>query len=66
MELLVEQALKFKPNSVVIANEEKYSLLRDALQHEEVKVYAGADAIAQVVTSPQIDLVVTAMVGIAG
>ncbi len=66
MELLVEQALKFKPNSVVIANEEKYSLLRDALQHEEVKVYAGADAIAQVVTSPQIDLVVTAMVGYSG
>ena len=66
VELLVEQALKFKPNSVVIANEEKYSLLRDALQHEEVKVYAGADAIAQVVTSPQIDLVVTAMVGYSG
>ncbi len=64
--LLVEQALKFKPNSVVIANEEKYSLLRDALRHEEVKVYAGAEAIAQVVTSSQIDLVVTAMVGYSG
>ncbi len=66
VELLVEQALKFKPNSVVIANEGKYSLLRDALQHEEVKVYAGAEAIAQVVTSSQIDLVVTAMVGYSG
>ena len=64
--LLVEQALKFKPNSVVIANEEKYSLLRDALRHEEVKVYAGAEAIAQVVTSSPIDLVVTAMVGYSG
>lgn len=64
--LLVEQALKVKPNSVVIANEEKYSLLRDALRHEEVKVYAGAEAIAQVVTSSQIDLVVTAMVGYSG
>ncbi len=66
VELLIEQALKFKPNTVVIANEEKYSLLRDALEHEDIKVYAGADAIAQVVCFPQIDLVVTAMVGYSG
>ena len=66
VDLLVQQALKFRPDSVVIANEEKYPLLRDALQHEDIKVYAGADAIAQVVTSSPIELVVTAMVGYSG
>lgn len=66
VDLLVEQALKFRPDSVVIANKEKYPLLRDALQHEDIKVYAGAEAIAQVVVSPRIELVVTAMVGYSG
>ena len=66
VDLLVQQALKFRPDSVVIANEEKYPLLRDALQHEDIKVYAGADAIAQVVTSSPVELVVTAMVGYSG
>ena len=45
VDLLIEQALKFHPDSVVIANEEKYPLLRDALQHEDIKVFAGADAL---------------------
>lgn len=66
VDLLVEQALKFRPDSVVIANKEKYPLLRDALQPEDIKVYAGAEAIAQVVASPRIELVVTAMVGYSG
>lgn len=66
VELLIEQALRFKPNSVVIANEEKYPLLQEALRNEEIKVYAGAEAIAQIVTSSQIDIVVTAMVGYSG
>lgn len=66
VELLIEQAMRFKPNSVVIANEEKYPILQEALQNEDIKVFAGADAIAQIVTSPQIDLVVTAMVGYSG
>lgn len=64
--LLIEQALKFKPNSVVIANEAKYNQVKEALQHEDIKVYAGADAIAQVVTLANVDLVVTAMVGYSG
>lgn len=64
--LLVEQALKFRPDSVVIANEEKYPFVKEALQHEDIKVYTGADAIAQVVTLPGIDLVLTAMVGYSG
>ncbi|MEG0796000.1 MAG: 1-deoxy-D-xylulose-5-phosphate reductoisomerase [Odoribacter sp.] len=66
VDLLIEQALKFKPNCVVIANEEKYTIVRDALQHEAIKVYAGAEAIAQVVTSSSVDLVVAAMVGYSG
>lgn len=66
VELLIEQALKFKPGVVVIANEEKYACLREALQHEDIKVYAGADAIAQVVASGQVDTVVAAMVGYSG
>lgn len=66
VELLIKQALKFKPDAVVIANEGKYRLLCDALQHEDIKVYAGADAIAQVVSSGSIDTVVTAMVGYSG
>jgi len=66
VELLIEQALKFKPDCVVIANEEKYVLLQEALKNEDIKVYTGADAIAQVVTSSRVDLVVTAMVGYSG
>ena len=55
VDLLIEQALKFHPDSVVIANEEKYPLLRDALQHEDIKVFAGADALAQIVTFADVD-----------
>lgn len=66
VELLIEQALKFKPDCVVIANEAKYSVLKEALAQEDIKVFAGAEAIAQAVTSPRIDLVVTAMVGYSG
>lgn len=65
-DLLIEQALKFKPDSVVIANEAKYARVKEALQHEDIKVYAGADAIAQVVTLSNVDLVVAAMVGYSG
>ena len=65
-DLLIEQALKFKPGIVVIANEEKYPYVQEALEQEDIKVYAGADAIAQVVTTGQVDMVVTAMVGYSG
>ena len=66
VELLIQQALRFKPDCVVIANEEKYNFLREALKGEDIKVYAGKEAIAQVVSLPQIELVVTAMVGYSG
>ena len=56
-ELLAEQARRFKPDCVVIADETKYGLLKEALRDEEVKVYAGEDAIAQVVKQSHIDIV---------
>ncbi|MFA8435721.1 MAG: 1-deoxy-D-xylulose-5-phosphate reductoisomerase [Marinifilaceae bacterium] len=66
VELLVEQAKKFHPNVVVIANEEKYPLVSEALKDEPIKVYAGMDAITQVVQMSSIDVVLTAMVGYSG
>lgn len=64
--LLIEQARKFLPEVVIIANEEKYMQLKEALIHLPIKVYAGADALAQVVEAAPIDVVLTAMVGYAG
>jgi len=66
VDLLVAQAKKFQPNVVVIANESKYSFVSDALKDEDIKIYAGMDAIAQVVGMSSIDVVVTAMVGYSG
>lgn len=66
VDLLIAQARKAQPNMVVIANEQHYSKLSDALANEPIKVYAGADAIAQVVQIDSIDIVLTAMVGYSG
>ena len=66
VDLLVEQARKFHPEAVVIANEDKYPQLKEALADMPVKVYAGADALCQIVESRPIDIVLTAMVGYAG
>lgn len=66
VDLLVEQARKFHPEAVVIANEDKYLQLKEALSDLPIKVYAGADAICQVVQSQPIDIVLTAMMGYAG
>lgn len=66
VELLVSQAKKFHPNVVVIACEEKYLSLSEALKDEPIKVYAGMEAIAQVVQMDSVDMVVTAMVGYSG
>lgn len=65
-ELLVAQAKKFNPDSVVIADEQKYSLVKDALSNYPIKVYAGSDALAQVVQQSNIDMVLAAIVGYAG
>ncbi|MBS2210385.1 1-deoxy-D-xylulose-5-phosphate reductoisomerase [Carboxylicivirga mesophila] len=66
VELLIEQAKKYHPNTIVIGNEDKYQQLSDALRDCDVKVYAGNDAIAQVVQISSIDVVLTAMVGFSG
>lgn len=63
---LINQARRYMPEVVVIANEEKYPELKEALEDLPIKVWAGAEAIAQVVQSEPIDLVLTAMVGYAG
>ena len=63
---LIGQARRFRPEAVVIANEDHYSRLRDALADLPVKVYAGSDAINQIVKADPIDIVLAAMVGFAG
>lgn len=65
-DLLISQAKKFHPNTVVIADERLYQQVKDALQDEDIHVYAGEDALSQVVTSTEVDIVLTAMVGYAG
>ncbi|ERI85574.1 1-deoxy-D-xylulose 5-phosphate reductoisomerase [Bacteroides pyogenes F0041] len=66
VESLIAQARKFQPEVVVIANEDKYAGLKEALNDMPVKVYAGMDALCQVVEAAPIDIVLTAMVGYAG
>ena len=66
IDLLIAQAREFKPEVVCIADESLYEPLRDALADLPIKVWAGADAIAEVVTMPSIDVVVASMVGYAG
>ncbi len=63
---LLEQVRRFKPEVVVIANESKYAALKEALSDLPVKVWAGAEAIEQVVQNIEIDIVLTAMVGFSG
>lgn len=65
-EQLARQAIEFDVDCVVIANVDKYELLKQALADYPIKVYAGSDAIEQVVQSSQVDVVVNALVGYAG
>ncbi len=66
VDLLINQARKFMPEVVVIANEKKYPELKEALEDLPIKVWAGSEAIVQVVQLKPIDMVLTAMVGYAG
>ena len=66
IDLLIQQAREFKPEVVCIADESLYPQLQEALKDEPCKVWAGADAIAEMVTFAPIDIVVAAMVGYAG
>lgn len=65
-QLLIEQAIAFRPNCVVIGNESLYSQVFDALDPHGIKVYAGAQALESVVQMEAIDMVLTSMVGYAG
>lgn len=65
-DLLIAQALQFRPNAVVIGNEQHYAKVKDALFDEGIKVFAGEDALAQIVEMEDIDMVLTALVGYAG
>lgn len=66
IDLLIEQARIYRPNVVVISNTCHYDQLKEALKNEPVKIYAGREALQQVVEMSTIDLVVTAMVGYSG
>ena len=66
VERLIEQAHKFNPEAVVIADESKYETLKEALADKPIKIYAGYDSICQIVKAAPIDIVVTAMVGFSG
>ena len=65
-DLLIHQALEFRPNCVVIGNEDLYQKVLDALDSEDIKVYAGVNALSQVVQMDSLDLVLTALMGYAG
>lgn len=65
-ELLIQQAKIFQPNAVVIGDESKYELVKEALFAEEIHVYAGEQALSQVVEFHEIQIVLTALVGYAG
>lgn len=64
--LLIEQAMEFRPGSVVICNEAKYQEVADALQPNDIKVFTGMDSICSLVEAEDIDIVLTALVGFSG
>ncbi len=66
VDLLVEQAVKFKPKYVVLTSGENFSKLQTSLADYKIEVIQGSQGIKQIVTLPEVDVVVTAMVGFAG
>ncbi len=65
-DLLIEQALKFDPNAVVIADKSQYQKVKEALSSTDIKVFAGQEALEDIVQMETIDIVLTAIVGFAG
>ena len=66
VELLIKQAIEFKPNAVVIGNKEHYNKVNQALLPHNIKVFAGEESICQIVESDTVDLVLVSVVGFAG
>ena len=64
--LLIEQALEFRPNNVVICNEDKYKEVSNKLDSHYIKVFAGMSSVCDLVGSSEVDIVLTAMVGFSG
>ena len=65
-DLLVDQAIKFKPNTVVIVDESKFEEVSKKLWEHDIKTFTGVDALAQVVEMDEVNIVLTALVGYAG
>lgn len=65
-DLLIEQAIEFKPAAVVIVDEDQYTKVKAALWEHDIQTYAGVDSLEQVVTYNEVDIVLTALVGYAG
>ena len=65
-DLLIKQALKHQPDAVVIGNSQHYPKVKSALKSLPIGVHSGAEALRDIVTIPQVDKVITAMVGISG
>lgn len=65
-ELLIAQAIQFKPNAVVIADTSQYPVVKAALDPHDIKVYGGSESLEQVVEMDSIDIVLTALVGFSG
>ena len=65
-DLLIEQAIKFEPNNVVICNHSNYKKVADSLSNHPVKVFAGIDSVCDLVKGDNVDIVVAAMVGFSG
>ena len=65
-DLLIQQAREFSPDTVVIADTDKYNQVKEALADTDIKVYSGEQALCEVVENENIDIVLTAMVGFAG
>jgi 1-deoxy-D-xylulose-5-phosphate reductoisomerase len=65
-ELLIKQALKFNPNIVVIGDDKKYPIVKSALAHTDIKVFAGEKALEEVASMDCYDMMLAAIVGFAG
>jgi len=65
-DLLIQQAIKFQPNTVIIGNREQYERVKNELWQQDIKVYYGEEALADVVANENIDIVLTALVGYSG
>jgi len=66
VDLLIKQAKQFQPDSVVIGNTGHYKLLKEGLHNTDIKIYAGSEAVDQVVTSSSVDVVIASIVGYSG